>query len=139
MSPAVSIALILVALLALIYYLYSATTQHLVPTPSSPPDQGTKGPQTGGGLHCGSQAMMNEAKKYYEQVGPYHGLFVIDPVSSVQVDGSNCDLKYQYASTPNNPRQETGVDWRRFTYQFDPNYGYRVVLMGEWKSGVLNA
>jgi hypothetical protein len=89
-------------------------------------------------LRCGSPEALNEAKKYYDQMGMYHGLFTIDPVSSYQVDDHNCDIKYQYYPTEINDAREHGVDSRRFTYAPTAGGKWKVALMGDWKSGVLN-
>jgi hypothetical protein len=88
-------------------------------------------------LVCRSPENIAEAKNYYDNVGEYHGVFVMDPISSYQAGPTSCDVKYKYIPTPDSPRNDSLVDARRFEYR---NVGgkWKVVNMLDWKSGVLN-
>lgn len=88
-------------------------------------------------LNCKSPAAISAAKNYYDKVGQYKGVFLMDPISSVQVDSNNCDIKYRPIPTPGAPRNDNEVDARRFTYMKNPE-GWYVAVMGDWKSGFGN-
>jgi hypothetical protein len=79
---------------------------------------------------CRSDAAIAAAQNYYNTVGDYHGIFTMDPISATQVADDVCDIKYVYVPTPGSPRNDSRVDFRRFTYD-----GSNVVLMGDWMSG----
>lgn len=82
---------------------------------------------------CRSPEAIAAAKKYYDTRGQYKGVFLMDPISSAQVDATNCDIKYRPIPVNGSPRNDNEVDARRFTYD-----GNQVVLMGDWKSGFGN-
>lgn len=116
------IAVLFLIILCLIYY-FSPTISKF--------ESGTDA------LVCQSPAAISAAKNYYDNIGEYHGTFVMDPISSVQVDGSNCDVKYQNIPTPTSRRNDSGVDARRFTYTRGTE-GWKVAVQGGWKSGTTN-
>jgi hypothetical protein len=88
-------------------------------------------------LVCSSPKAMAEAKRYYDNVGEMRQLYSMDPISSVRVDDSNCDVKFTPIPGPTNTRKDTSIDARRFTYARDPK-NWKVAAMGGWKSGTNN-
>lgn len=82
-------------------------------------------------LNCRSDAAKSAAQDYYNDRSEYRGIARMTPVSSVQVDDYNCDVKYSNVRL--SARKIPAVDSRRFTYK-DGN----VVLMGRPQSGALN-
>jgi hypothetical protein len=121
------IAIILIIMICFMYYYYlgpSTTVAHFTSSP-------------GGGLVCNSPAAISAAKNYYDKIGEYNGVFVLDPISSVQVDPTTCDVKYRYIPTPTSPRNDSEVDSRRFIYRYGSE-GWSVVNMLDFESGVMN-
>jgi len=134
------IAAIIIIVVLILCFTYSKSGTVNTPIVISAPNTSSTSHFTSGpnnGLVCGSPAAISAAKNYYDNVGEYHGVFVMDPISSYQVDATNCDVKYKYIPTPTSPRNDSEIDARRFTYAYTSE-GWKPVLMLDWKSGVLN-
>jgi hypothetical protein len=83
-------------------------------------------------LNCSNS--MAAAKTYYDTQSEYATVFMMDPISSVASGTNTCDIKYTYTPVPGTARTDSGLDFRRFTYD---NTG-AVYDMSTQYSGTLN-
>lgn len=91
-------------------------------------------------LNCRDPQILKDSTDWYNNLSQYNGVFIIDPLSTVQSGDSTCDIKYWYAPVPGAARTDFGMDWRRFIYApANTPTGWTTIGMGDWKSGVLNA
>jgi hypothetical protein len=91
-------------------------------------------------LVCRSPAAISAAKNFYDKSGPYQGLNVMDPISSVQAAPNACDIKYRelpLPGAPPGPNIRVNLNNRRFIYQKSPEGWKTIAVLGS-QSGTNN-
>lgn len=138
----IGIVIVVILIMAIIAFMMmgssSSAPASSVPTPTpsgapAPSPAPTPAPAPSA-FSCG-QSQMSAAKTYYDTQGEWKGVFTMNPqrIADPKTGQKQCDVNYLYQPIPGNPqgRHDTGVDFRRFTY----DDGGRAINMGGYNSG----
>lgn len=86
-------------------------------------------------IDCNATAVLNEAKRYYDQEGQWKGVYTMAPNRANRVNDTTCDVAYTYTKISGGT---TGPDKRRFTFQQNTtpgNCAWTATQMGAYQSG----
>jgi hypothetical protein len=78
--------------------------------------------------------MLDKAKIYYNTQSEMRGAYSMEPIATMEVDDTHCDIQYQY--TPVGATGPVNVDQRRFTFQKTADCIWDVSSMGGHMSGI---
>ena len=79
-----------------------------------------------------------EAKIFYDTLGEWNGIYVMQPVRFVQDREGICHIKYFYTPARGSYAVDNGYDFRIFYYTLDnKTCKWKVLRMNTYMSGVL--